>query len=93
MIAAKPALTLFACLALGIVLAVLVAQSINVEHVRYFLAAYPIVALFFAAAGAALFRFRRWLGLLAAGLWLATGLSYQESASWWRTIMPEIAGL
>ncbi len=87
LIAAKPALSLFACLALSIVLTAIIGQSINVEHVRYFLAAYPIVALFLAVAGAALFRFRRWLALLAAGLLLATGLSYQESASWWRTIM------
>lgn len=87
LIAAKPALTLFACLVLVIGLTILVARSINVQHVRYFLAAYPIVALFFAATGAALFRFRRWLTLLAVGAWLATGLSYQESASWWWTIM------
>ena len=87
LIAAKPALTLFACLVLSILLTAIIGQSINVEHVRYFLAAYPIVALSFAAIGAALFRFRRWLALLAADLWLATGLSYQESASWWRTIM------
>ena len=86
LIAGKPVLPLFACLALSIGLAALLAQSINTQHARYLLAGYPIAALFFAAALHALFRYRWWLAALAI-VWVANGLAYQRSEAWWQTIM------
>ena len=77
-------------LLLGVSIALLseVSGVISSEQMRYLLPGTPIVAGFVASGFYALYRQRRWLGLLAALLWMVAGMHYLVSADW-RTIAPE----
>ncbi|MCY4146545.1 MAG: glycosyltransferase family 39 protein [Chloroflexi bacterium] len=77
----NPFLLLFPLLVLSIGVASEVAGVVSERQMRYLLVGMPIVAGFIAAGLFALYRLRRWLGLLAL-LWLATGLTFMNTADW-----------
>ena len=77
----NPFLALFPLLALGILLASGVSGVVSEGQMRYLLVGAPIVVGFAAAGIYALYRLRRWLGLLAL-LWLVTGMSFMRTADW-----------
>ena len=77
----NPFLLFFPLLAISIGLASEVSGIVSEGQMRYMLVGTPIVVGFLAAGLFALYRLRRWLGLLAL-LWLAAGLSFMRTADW-----------
>ncbi len=77
----NPFLLLFPLLVVNIGLANVVTGIVSDGQMRYLLVGTPIVVGFLAAGLFALYRLRRWLGLLAL-LWLVAGLSFMRTADW-----------
>ena len=77
----NPFLLLFALLAISIGVASEATGIVGEGQMRYMLVGMPIVVGFIATGLFALYRLRRWLGLLAL-LWLAAGLSFMQTADW-----------
>ena len=64
---------------------------IRTDNMRYWLASWLPFALFIAAGLYALYRFRRWLGLLAL-LWIATGFVFQiTTINWSQQYLGDVA--
>ena len=55
---------------------------VNSRGMRYFLVGVPIVAGFVASGFYALYRLRRWLGLMAGLLWMLAGIHYLAATDW-----------
>ena len=66
----------------GIAIASAVTGVVSTGQMRYFLVGTPIVAGFIATGIFALYRLRRWLGLLALMMWLAAGLHFNSTFNW-----------
>ncbi len=80
-LASNPFLLLFPLLVVSIGVASVATGVVSEGQMRYMLVGMPIVVGFIAAGLFALYRLRRWLGMLAL-LWLVTGLSFMRSADW-----------
>ena len=78
----NPLLPLFPLLVFAVGLSSAVSGIVSAGQMRYFLAGMPIVVCFIAAGLCALHRQRRWLGLLAAFLWLMQGAIFMQTADW-----------
>ena len=78
----NPFLLLLPLLIAGIAIASAVTGVVSTKQMRYFLVGTPIVAGFIATGIFALYRLRRWLGLLALMMWLATCLYFNLTADW-----------
>ena len=78
----NPFLPLFPLLVVSIGLASAATGIVSIGQMRYLLVGMPIVVAFTAAGLFALYRLRRWLGLLAALLWLVAGLAFMRAADW-----------
>ena len=64
---------------------------IRTDNMRYWLASWLPFALFIAAGLYALYRFRRWLGLLAL-LWIAAGFVFQiTTVNWFQQYLGDVA--
>ena len=79
----NPFLPLLPMLLLSVAFLTEATGVIGATKMRYLLVGAPIVAGFFASGLYALYRMRRWLGLLAL-LWLAAGLHFHATADWER---------
>ena len=78
----NPFFLLLPLLMAGIAIASAVTGVVSTEQMRYFLVGTPIVAGFIATGIFALYRLRRWLGLLALMMWLAAGLHFNSTFNW-----------
>ncbi len=78
---AKPFL-LLPLFIVAIVCASVFAGFLSVNDMRYFLVGMPILVVFYASGFYALYRLRRWLGLLVAFLWLGAGLHFVATGDW-----------
>ncbi len=78
----NPFLLLLPLLIAGIATASAVTGVVSTGQMRYFLLGTPIVAGFIATGIFALYRLRRWLGLLALMMWLAAGLHFNSTFNW-----------
>lgn len=78
----SPFLLLLPLLLAGIAIASAVTGVVSTGQMRYFLVGTPIVAGFIATGVFALYRLRRWLGLLALMIWLAAGLHFNSTFDW-----------
>ena len=83
----NPFLLLIPLLAVSFALLTEASGAVGTGQMRYFLVGVPIVAGFLAASFYALYRLRRWLGLVAALLWMVAGIHYLATADW-QTIAP-----
>ena len=83
---ANPFALLAPLFVVGITLASAVTGVVGTGKMRYFLVGTPILVSFFACGCYALYRLRRWLGLLALFMWLATGLYFNSTANWYGVI-------
>ena len=81
----NPFLLLLPLLALSILVASAVSGVVSEGQMRYLLVGMPIVVGFIATGLFALYRLRRWLGLLAL-LWLVTGMAFMRTADWEKLI-------
>ncbi|MCY4466103.1 MAG: glycosyltransferase family 39 protein [Chloroflexi bacterium] len=77
----NPFLLLFPLLAISIGVASVATGVVSEGQMRYMLVGTPIVMGFIAAGLYALYRLRRWLGLLTL-LFLVAGLSFMRTADW-----------
>ncbi len=77
----NPFLLLLPLLALGILVASGVTGVVSEGQMRYLLVGMPIVVGFIAAGLFALYRLRRWLGMLAL-VWLVAGIAFMRTADW-----------
>ena len=59
-----------------------IAGFLSASSIRYLLSGMPILAVFYASGFYALYRLRRWLGLLVAILWLSAGLHFGTAGDW-----------
>ena len=80
---------LFPLLLLCIALAAHLTSVISVGQMRYLLTGAPVVAVFAAGGLYALYRWRRWLALLAL-LWVAAGLHFAATADWYSWIQGRV---
>ncbi len=78
----NPFLLLLPLLLAGIAIASAATGVVSTGQMRYFLVGTPIVAGFIATGIFALYRLRRWLGLLALMIWLAAGLNFNSTFNW-----------
>ena len=78
----NPLLMLFPLLIVSIAVSHQVTGIISEGLMRYLQVGMPIVVGFFAAGVFALYRLRRWLGLLMLLMWLVAGLSFMRAADW-----------
>ncbi len=77
----NPVLLLFPLLVVSIGVASVATGIVSEGQMRYLLVGMPIVVGFIAAGLFALYRLRRWLGLLAL-VWLVAGMAFMRAADW-----------
>ena len=79
--ALKPYLMMPVIFLLVLALAAQFSDLIQARNMRYQLAGWLLFALFIAAGFYALYRFRRWLGLLSILFWVIAGLAFQTTVA------------